>query len=448
MKIKKGIVITALGLFLFAFVPMFLAEYSADPCPARSVVSADQFPELSVWSRIGKAEATAQWSRKYDTACTTCHTSFPRLNYYGEKFMRNGFQDPDDLLDDGDTKGKKEYDRLFIGKLEDYFGARVSLQPLKVKTNGLNRQGQRETSFDIGEANWIQFFTAGTVAKNFSFFNELEIDDGGDVHHGWFIFGVHNVIGKRGLVNFQIGKISPVDWTSFSNRLRIFPEIKGFADKVNVSRSAASGVSEDATNISSGQWGINYYGYAGPFLWSAGIGNSAKVPDPNTHKNFWGTLRYDLTSGDSKFEGSSVSLVGYRGVDTSVTGAGAENTYWRIQPSFNIRWNNLIDFIASFHYAAENNVALTAASPDEQFWGITALLAFWLQEKYQFGVQYDTVRQEVLSNLTSVEDDRLAFHASYLVRDNINLILTADTDIPKRNGTKIHEFYTTVRMMW
>ena len=35
------------------------------------------------------AYAVAQWSRKYKTSCTTCHTSFPRLNYYGERFMKN-----------------------------------------------------------------------------------------------------------------------------------------------------------------------------------------------------------------------------------------------------------------------------------------------------------------------------------------------------------------------
>ena len=48
--------------------------------------------------------ATAQWSRKYKTPCTTCHTVFPRLNWYGEQFKWNGYQDPDQDEADGDEK--------------------------------------------------------------------------------------------------------------------------------------------------------------------------------------------------------------------------------------------------------------------------------------------------------------------------------------------------------
>jgi len=51
------------------------------------------------------AWATSAFARKYGLACNTCHTvAFPRLNYYGEKFMRNGFQIPGGQ--DGSTKGK------------------------------------------------------------------------------------------------------------------------------------------------------------------------------------------------------------------------------------------------------------------------------------------------------------------------------------------------------
>lgn len=414
MKIHKKILAFMAGVAFFAFLPV-------------------------------KAQATAQWARKYNTSCSTCHTVFPRLNYYGEKFMRNGFQDPDDALDDGDTKGKKEYDRLFIGKLEDYLGVRIALQPIKVKTNGLTKNGKTEPSLDIGKGNWIQFFAAGSIAKNISFFNELEFNDSGTVKHGWFKFGAHNVIGKRGLVNFQIGKISPVEWTSFSNRLRIFPEIQGFADKVNVSGSAAAGVSQDSINISSGQWGINYYGYTGPLIWLLGVGNSKNATDVNQQKNFWGSLRYDITNGESQFEGSSVSMFGYRGTDTTATAtAEISNNYWRLQPSFNLRWKNWVDLIGSFHLAKEDNVALTAASPDERYWGVTGILSFLWWDKFQTGLQYDTVRQKNAANL---EDDRLAVHASYLLRDNINLILTADTDLPK-SGLKNHEFFATIRSMW
>src|SRR3990172_8155644 len=52
---------------------------------------------LTVAGFVGAPEAGAvsQWSRKYQVACAVCHTVVPRINYYGERFMRNGYQLPD-----------------------------------------------------------------------------------------------------------------------------------------------------------------------------------------------------------------------------------------------------------------------------------------------------------------------------------------------------------------
>jgi hypothetical protein len=449
--IAKLVLLVASAALASTVVPLMVAELTPNACPVRESAPdvAALFPEQSPLVHVGKAYAVSQWTRKYKTSCTTCHTSFPRLNYAGEKFMRNGFQDPDDSLPDGDTKGKKEYGNAFIGKLGDYFGARVSLQPVKYQTKVLTENGGLKSKIDVGEVNWIQFFTAGTVAKNVSFFNELEIDDGGAVKHGWFILGVHNLF-SDGLVNFQVGKISPVEWTSFSNRLRIFPELKGFADKLKsssrtVTTGAAAITIEDQVDISSSQYGINYYGYAGPVIWTLGAGNGRNATDLNQEKNFWGSLRVDITSEESKFEGSSLSMFGYRGVDTATTAtAQVKNTFYRYQPSLNIRWNNIIDIIGSFHYGTENNMTLTAAKTSDKYWGITGIVSAWLAEKFQVGAQYDTVKQ---SKGTNLEDDRVALHVSYLPRENINLIATADTDLFK-SGTKNHQFYATVRMMW
>lgn len=444
MKSKKSGFILA-GVLLIFLLPWGISQFTSDRCPVRSDELSAAFPERGPLADMGKGHTTAQWSRKYDTNCQTCHTVFPRLNYYGEKFMRNGFQDPDDTLDDGDTKGKKEYGRLFIGKVEDWFGARISFQPVKVGTNGITVNGATKSSIDIGGANWIQFFTAGAFAKNFSVFNELEINSSGTVKHGWLILGAHNVVGERGWVNFQIGKISPVEWTAFSNRLRVFPEMTGFADKVNSSYRAASGVAQDNVNISSSQWGIQYYGYAGPVIWNAGVGNPKNATDVNRQKNFWGSLRLDMTNEASKFEGSSISVFAYRGIDTAATAtAQITNNFWRIEPAFNIRWNEKLDIVGAFLYGRDNNVFLTAAATQDTFYGATGIVSYLIKERYQLGAQYDTVRQ---TKASTVENNRVGFHAGYLARENINLILTADTDIGK-NGTQNHLFFATLRAMF
>ena len=36
--------------------------------------------------------ATSQWARKFGMSCSSCHTIFPRLNSFGEEFLKNGYQ--------------------------------------------------------------------------------------------------------------------------------------------------------------------------------------------------------------------------------------------------------------------------------------------------------------------------------------------------------------------
>src|SRR5437763_7087428 len=43
-----------------------------------------------------KSSAIPAFSRKYQTACTTCHNNYPELNDFGEAFKKNGFKFPKD----------------------------------------------------------------------------------------------------------------------------------------------------------------------------------------------------------------------------------------------------------------------------------------------------------------------------------------------------------------
>jgi hypothetical protein len=163
------------------------------------------------------AEAVSQWTRKYEVDCTTCHTAFPRLTHFGEKFMRNGFQWPDDEPD-GDTAGKNKIsDSLFADKVGNWLGARLSLTPGVYKTNGVTIDGVTEDSFNIGNPNWLQLFVAGTIVKNVSIFIEQEFEVDGS-KFSWFHLFFTNLADTY--VNFQVGKLSPVDFTPFPDRLR------------------------------------------------------------------------------------------------------------------------------------------------------------------------------------------------------------------------------------
>ena len=51
-----------------------------------------------------RAWAVPAFARKYKTACTTCHTIFPKLNPFGEQFRRNGYRFPG--IDSDSTKAE------------------------------------------------------------------------------------------------------------------------------------------------------------------------------------------------------------------------------------------------------------------------------------------------------------------------------------------------------
>ncbi|MBI2609459.1 MAG: hypothetical protein HYW47_07705 [Deltaproteobacteria bacterium] len=403
-----------------------------------------------LWVFPQKSWATSQWSRKYNVACMKCHTAFPRLNYYGERFMKNGFQEPDNENPDGSEFRKFTKGNMDLGSLGDYFGARIDFQPLQFVYKDQTVNGGKKNRFEFGKVGWIQLFTAGSIMKNLSFFDELEINSAGTVKHGWLIVGAHNVFDTK-LVNFQAGKISPVDWTSFSNRLRNLPEVSGLPDKVTASSgyTATTPAKEDNVNISSGQFGINYYGYKKAFIWALGIGNGTLATDVNQYKNYWGSVKWEVPTDSSDYQGSSISFFAYRGTSTlSTSTAQIKNDFFRLQPSANLRYKDW-DVIGSLHYADEKNFTLAASAAPEVYYGGTLIITKMIQDKYYLALQGDLVRQKFkTAGVNNIKESRIVGHASYLIRENVRLILTGIFGFRGALDTASHQAILTVRSMF
>ncbi len=122
------------------------------------------FIVLSLWPT--EAAAVSQFSRKYNVPCAACHTIFPRLNYYGEKFLRNGYQMPDGESDGDDVGKKKLGSDLTLGTVEDWLGVRLNVTPFAAKTNALTVNGEKETKYTIGNPDWqIRKFTCGRAGR-------------------------------------------------------------------------------------------------------------------------------------------------------------------------------------------------------------------------------------------------------------------------------------------
>jgi hypothetical protein len=382
------------------------------------------------------AEAVSQWARKYKVDCTTCHTAFPRLNHFGEKFMHAGFQWPDDEPD-GDTAGKdKLSDDLFIDKVGNWFGARLSLTPLMYKTNNLTIDGETEDSLNIGNPNWLQFFVAGTIFKNVSIFIEQEFEADSS-KFSWFHLFFTNLVDTY--VNFQVGKLSPVDFTPYSDRLRMWQK----SDVLNVKSSGGKG--ENSVTIRQSRPGIQYYGYKGPLLWFAGIDNGKDSSDLDRQKNYWAGLRAELPfKGKSKFEGSSAGFHYYSGTDTADSATTRiENNFSRYTFSLNARYLEKVDVQAVYQIGNDDNYSLAVDPVEAEFQGLTISAAYWTYPLY-FILQYDQISSD---DIPGLEMNKLSPSVWFFMRENFKAGLAVRFDLSDAEFKK-HEYALQIRTMF
>src|SRR5215472_7470212 len=108
-----------------------------------------------------RANAIPAFARKYGLRCSACHEAWPQLNPFGQKFKDNGYQ----LMNDRDAP---------IWQNPSYWPVTFRMTPNwhrestgKVATDqgsGITRV--TSSGFDLGG---LDFHTAGTLEKNFSF---------------------------------------------------------------------------------------------------------------------------------------------------------------------------------------------------------------------------------------------------------------------------------------
>ncbi|MCH8010719.1 MAG: hypothetical protein IIA61_02025 [Candidatus Marinimicrobia bacterium] len=408
---------------------------------------------LSIIFLTSDANATSQWSRKYKTPCSTCHIAFPRLNYYGERFMLNGYQDPDTEIPDGSTLAKKVFNQMLsMDKLDNHVGIRLNLTPIQVKTKALTVNNESQEEVTYAKTNWFQVFIAGTISKNVSIFIESEFADQG-FHFSWFHLGFHN-IGGTSLANAFVGNLSPLDFASYANRLRQIGAIKGDIFGIKTSGGAKSvadggnGAAEDALNTSGSRPGLMYFGYKGPVVVWAGISPGESAVDPNNKIHYWvgGKL---LVSEDmeSKFEGSNVTAWVYKGEDATATeSAQITNPYTRISLQGNLRYQGF-DIQAAYLQTTEENYSLGQVSDEVKYSGISIVGGKQIGKFYPV-LQFDTItyEDEVYSGKKL---GKITVSMSYFLRENIRLGVHARLDQDgDGDDQRSHDIQANVRIMF
>ncbi|HHT9120773.1 MAG TPA: hypothetical protein ACFYD3_09585 [Candidatus Hypogeohydataceae bacterium YC41] len=170
-----------------------------------------------------EAWAISVFSRKYQTACTTCHFgAFPQLNAFGVAFRDRGYRIPPDddvyVRETPVTMGVEPWKKLFPNAV--WPAAIPGLPPLSIHTssnftfNPHRRTDTGKTGFDgVGE---VGLLTSGTFGESLSFFGSMALFESNNFTPSrvaidrWFFVYSPQLFGlPLGRVNFQVGRFDP-----------------------------------------------------------------------------------------------------------------------------------------------------------------------------------------------------------------------------------------------
>ena len=172
---------------------------------------------------VNSAQALPTFARKFQTCCTTCHVSVPKLTPLGENFRLNGYQIPE-----GDEKYLKQKDvslgaeawkevwpnAIWPGAIPGSFPMSAWIMfDVKQPLQGENK----ELWFDFPHE--TELLMAGVVSENVPFFAEVEIE-GSDIGvKAWL--GFYSLFNSNRALNLKIGglEINPLPMAFDHNRL-------------------------------------------------------------------------------------------------------------------------------------------------------------------------------------------------------------------------------------
>ena len=422
--------------------------------PVRSVirpaVSLAFAASLLAATLVPPAMATSQWSRKTGMECIDCHTVFPRLNPTGEKFLREGY-----VLYSahGAAEAAEPADVPVLDNVSNLLGFRLNMTPIQWEKNGLladSSSAERTGRLTIGNPIWIQFFAAGHLFPHVSFFSELEYAQS-SFKFNWFYFNFTR-LGDTPWVNAQVGNVSPLEFASFPNRLPQYPALKG---EVMLLKSSNGKGDEGGVDMSSARPGIQYFGHSPNATIYAGVSPGPRATDVNDRLHYWGGLVGRLSEGGAAgFGGTSATIHYYHGVDTNNRLTGViENTFFRVSPQINVRYDEKVDLQLAYVYGEEDNRGLVAASPgDAIVRGTAAEISYMPDWRWQVGLHHDRFKGRDAAGALISDYHRIVPGITYVLNQNWRATAYYEHDLKGTGGSRGPAFnnklYLNLRTMF
>jgi hypothetical protein len=203
------------------------------------------------------AQAIPAFARKYGMPCSACHESWPMLNWFGQQFKDNGYQ----MGNDRDAP---------IFQNPAYWPATFRITPNwsrnstnKVQADGSHGPGGNEAQVTTNGFNWsgLDFHTAGTLAKNFSFYVLPSSDEFGSFHFESVWARLDNIAGSPWL-NIKMGKFE-LDNLLSEKRILTLSANGGSYQNYHFQPFSQPGVAENYTfGIGDNQVGLEWMGHS------------------------------------------------------------------------------------------------------------------------------------------------------------------------------------------
>ncbi len=278
-------------------------------------------------------DAIPAFARKYGFNCMMCHTAYPKLNDWGQRFRDNGYQLP--------------------GQVGKEAGVFETPPPLAMRTstgfNGYHDDAGKTGGFGIMG---LDLLAAGEMHENVSFlliytprideptsdYTGTDASQPGAVESASVVFS--NLV--PGALNLRVGRFEPAYHLISSKRsyyLSSSYDVYGFATP------ASDFVFDD------NQVGLEATGhFRGGFKYAAGVVNgTGPRPDDNVAKDAYLCLSQTFGAGDGQSAGQRLSAFGYTGrqphtvplTTNSPTGeaAGKDNeSYSRFGGAASLNW--------------------------------------------------------------------------------------------------------------
>jgi hypothetical protein len=252
-----------------------------------------------------QSKAIPTFARKYGFNCNMCHTSFTKLNDFGQRYRSQGYQIP------GQAGGEKT-----VFELAPPIAFRTTTG-LKVS----HAQGHTTSGFTL---DGLDLLAAGVMRKNVSFLMIYtpRIDEPSADYRGYNSSGPSqlgtlesaNIVFSNlipNLVNLRVGRFEPAYHMVSSKRsyYRL-----GSYEVYSFNTPSNSFVFED------NQVGLEATGNTrNGFAYACGVVNGTGAsPDNNTYKDFYATLSKVIGRGEGQSAGQRVGVFGYFGWQPSI----------------------------------------------------------------------------------------------------------------------------------